>query len=273
MFEIEYIHHDCFLLRSPHCTIVFDYWKDPRSEEGSIPGFFEDIPADLPLYVLVSHFHKDHFNKAIFKWAGQHADIRYIISKDTARHAGHLLRENTLYKGIRPDTSRVSILKCGEVYSDDIVSIKAFGSTDIGNSYAVEIKSEGFKVFHAGDLNCWSWRDESSKEEIEAAESAFRNELRPIAEEYPYFDVAMFPVDSRLGSGYCQGAFEFVRAVRVARFFPMHFELADNPELLEKRHSDAGKFENYAAPYGEYILLSARGDRIAFHLNHDDNLA
>ncbi|MDE6273076.1 MAG: MBL fold metallo-hydrolase [Muribaculaceae bacterium] len=263
MFELEYIYHDCFLLKSGDCTIIFDYWKDPKQSENNTPSFFDEIPSDRPLYVIVSHFHKDHFNKEIFGWAEIHQDIRYIISKDTARHAGHLLRDNTLYKGSRPDVSRVTVLRKGEEYSDNILRIKAFGSTDIGNSYALEIKSQGLKIFHAGDLNCWTWRDESTKEEIDAAELAFRKEIKPIAEEYPEFDVVMFPVDSRIGTGYAQGALEFVRVIKVAHFFPMHFELADSQEELEKRKADASRFLDYAAQDGEYIALTRRGDCFA----------
>ena len=35
-------------------------------------------------------------------------------------------------------------------------------------------------IFHAGDLNLWHWRQESSLREIEAAEEAFRAACEPI---------------------------------------------------------------------------------------------
>lgn len=261
MFEIEYIYHDCFLIITPEAALIFDYWKPPVQDGGVIPHFFRRIPQDRPLYVFVSHFHKDHYNKDIFSWPEIHPNIQFILSKDTARHAGHILRADTLYKGKRPESSTVHILKKGEDFQDEILTIKAFGSTDIGNSYAIEVNESGLKIFHAGDLNCWSWRDESTPEEIAEAEKAYRMELDPIAKEYPELDIVMFPVDSRIGTGYYEGAARFVKAIRVKHFFPMHFELADSQEELEKRKADAIAFEKYASGDGEFIGLRASGDR------------
>lgn len=261
MFELTYIHHDCFLLSTPECALIFDYWKDPEVPSGDVPAFIKELPGEIPLYVFVSHFHKDHFNKEIFGWIDRHPSIRFILSKDTARHARHILREGTLYRGPRPDISSVTILKKGESFADTILKVDAFGSTDEGNSYAVTLLSSRLKVFHAGDLNCWTWRDESTAQEIADAENAFRGELMPIAEAFPQFDIAMFPVDSRIGSGYAEGAAEFVRTVQVKHFFPMHFELADSEEERVKRKMDARNFNLYAADKGEYIALTSRGDK------------
>ncbi|MDE6329528.1 MAG: MBL fold metallo-hydrolase [Muribaculaceae bacterium] len=260
MFELTYIHHDCFLLMTPECSLVFDFWKDPESRGASLPAFLRTIPGDRPLYVFVSHFHKDHFNKEIFSWVGLHPDIRFVISKDVERHARYILRSDSLYRGDKPDSSLVTVMSKMDSFDDGMIHIDAFGSTDIGNSYAVTLKRSGLKVFHAGDLNCWAWRDESSPEEISQAESAFRNELRPIAAAYPEFDIAMFPVDSRIGTGYASGASEFVRLISVKRFFPMHFALGDTPQEIERHRRDAMDFSVYAAPEGEYIALTAPGD-------------
>lgn len=260
MLELTYIYHDCFFLTTPECAVVFDFWKNRSDDEDSDPEFISSLPSQLPLYVFVSHFHKDHFNKRIFKWAEMHDNIQFIISRDTYRHARYLLCEDSLYAGNRPQKSRVTILQPGEEYSDDIISVHAFGSTDVGNSYAVTLSLSGHKIFHAGDLNCWTWRDESTSQEIEEAEEAFRKELHRIVDSYTYFDIAMFPVDSRIGSGYAQGAREFVGAIEIRRFFPMHFELADTDDELKKRKRDAADFNQYAAPRGEYIALMAHGD-------------
>lgn len=273
MYQLTYIYHDCFLLQTPECAIVFDYWKDPDASEQFLPGFLREIPGDCPLYVFVSHFHKDHFNKCIFGWENIHPDIHFVISRDVARHARYLLKEDSLYNGERPESSAVTILSKGERFSDSIIEAEAFGSTDIGNSYAIILKKSGLKVFHAGDLNCWAWRDESTPEEIRAAENAFRSELAPIAAAYPAFDIAMFPVDSRIGSGYAQGAREFASRIAVARFFPMHFTLGDNPEEMARRREDAENFAEYAVGCGEYIALTRRGDscRIEGNPSKDDS--
>ena len=260
MFEVTYIYHDCFLITTPDCALLFDFWKDPAVRDGELPEFLRTLRADIPLYVFVSHFHKDHFNKVIFSWVDVHPDIHFIISKDTARHAGYLLRDESLYRGPKPDVSLVSVLRPGDSFADEKMTVRAFGSTDVGNSYAITLMESGLTIFHAGDLNCWAWRDESTSEEIAAAEQAFENELRPLAEAFPKLDIAMFPVDSRIGSGYADGASRFVRAMRVKHFFPMHFELADTPEQLAQRKRDAIDFKAYAASEGQYIALTSRGD-------------
>ena len=255
MFELTYIHHDCFLLRTPELGIVFDYWFDPACREGDLPAFLKDFPAEMPLYVLVSHFHKDHFNPAVFGWILIHPEIRYIISRDVARHARYMLSPDSRYAGHKVDPSKVTVLTKGEIYSDSLLNVHAFGSTDVGNSYAATIKSQDLKVFHAGDLNCWAWRDESTAEEVRSAENAFRSELRSIANSFPEFDVVMFPVDSRIGTDYAEGARIFADKINVKRFFPMHFTLADD-DMLARRKQDALDFSSYASARGEYIGLA-----------------
>ena len=46
---------------------------------------------------------------------------------------------------------------------------------------------------------------------------------RSFAAAYPHFDAAMFPVDPRLGKDYMRGAQQFVDAIEVDHFIPMHF--------------------------------------------------
>lgn len=268
--SVTYIYHDCFIIKSEECLLIFDFWKNPGDQNEEFPAFLNDIPSDFPVYVFVSHFHKDHFNKIIFLWEKHLNNIIYIISKDTSSHAGYLLKATGNYKGHKPDTSRVKILKNYESYSDVNVSVKAYGSTDIGNSYSVVLNSSDIRIFHAGDLNCWTWRDESSEEEIAEAEKAFRKELYKISEENEAYDIVMFPVDSRIGTGYSQGAREFVNSIKVNHFFPMHFELADTSDELKKRKKDAMNFELYSNGYGEYIALTGSGDRFVKFMKREE---
>lgn len=253
--SLTYIYHDCFLYRTRTAegrdiAILFDYMIDPGK------CLWSHIPENVEVYVLVSHFHKDHFNPEIFRWATHSGGIHYILSRDVARHARHILTPGTLYKGVRPDSSQVTILAKGEKYCDENLEITAYGSTDVGNSYAVCVR-EGDILFHAGDLNLWSWRDESTDEEIAASIRDYERELQPIADNFPVLDFAMFPVDSRIGSRYWEGAEIFLNRINVRRFFPMHFELADNNEQRMQRHSDALRFDLYAPRCGEMIGLTA----------------
>lgn len=271
-FSLQYIYHDCFLLKTfpegdggKGTTIVFDYWKDPLSSGGDkdFPPLLDEIEPDKPLYVVVSHHHKDHFSRRIFLWTQRFPKIQYIISHDTYKAVKYMLREGGNYEGHKPPFSSVHVLKPDEIYDDGNVRIKAFGSTDIGNSYAVE--SDGLKTFHAGDLNAWVWLDESSPEEVKRARDTFAALVDRIKEEFPELDLVMFPVDSRIGREYWWGAYHFVRQIMTKVFVPMHFELVFSEEEKEQRRLDAARFSLFARKdYGTYLqLVSTRSQYLS----------
>jgi len=255
MIQLSYIHHDCFILRTEKFSVIFDYWRMPIEAEASSPLHLVD--KTKPVYVLVSHFHKDHFNPEIFSWRGECVDVRYILSADTARHARKYIREDSIYRGpLRIGAEGVTVLKAGESFSDDLIKVEAFGSTDIGNSYMLTLGS-GRKVFHAGDLNAWVWRDDSTPEEIEQALSDYQREIEAIHRCHDAIDLAMFPVDSRIGSGYAEGASIFVRVFDVGIFVPMHFGLGADAAEMRKYLTDAVRFETYAnTGRGGYAALT-----------------
>lgn len=256
MLELTYIHHDCFLLRTAKAAFVFDYWLDPTASNTEVPEFLSLLNPDMPLYVFVSHHHKDHFNRCIFAWQKLLPQVHFIISRDAAGACRYMLRQGGTYKGFRPTPESVSVMRPGDDWSDNVLSVRAFGSTDTGNSYLLEV--DGRRIFHAGDLNAWMWKDESTPAQVAAAIRDYERCLAPIAEAAPHVDVAMMPVDSRLGSDYWEGAARLVRRIDVAHFFPMHFELADDEEQLRQRRRDAAAFRQYANPdRGEYIALQS----------------
>lgn len=258
MTRITYIWHDCFVIETDEAVLVFDYWEDPRETGGEMPVQLATVAFDKPLYVLVSHHHKDHYNKDIFGWGSRFTDIHYILSRDTARFARHILSGTGTYAGVRPPEGSVTVLAPGDSYDDGRVQVRAFASTDIGNSYYVRLSGKSF--FHAGDLNAWLWRDESTPSEIEAAWNAYDKILTTIALEIHELDYAMFPVDSRIGSGYWEGAKAFAERIPINRFFPMHLAIGNDLEIARHR-TDAARFELYAnRKRGEYILLTAPGD-------------
>ena len=106
------------------------------------------------LYVLASHFHPDHFNKEVLQWREQRPDIIYIFSKDILRHR-RAQKEDAVW------------LKKGEEYKDETLSVRAFGSTDVGVSFLLQ--ASGKKIFHAGDLNNWHWMDEDAIRDLAEA--------------------------------------------------------------------------------------------------------
>lgn len=239
--RLTYIYHSCYLLETDEYKIVIDYYKDSgdKPDHGII---HDQVLADSkPLYVLSSHFHPDHFNRDILLWKAKRSNITYIFSKD--------ILENK-----KADTDDAIYLEKGETYKDDRLTIKAFGSTDVGISFYIE--TAGKRLFHAGDLNNWHWKDESTREEIAEAEDFYERELSDVAKEIGELDFAMFPIDPRLGTDFMLGAIQFINRIRVKQLAPMHFG-----EAYEK----IALFAPYAkAANCHYMQIKEKGQSITF---------
>lgn len=206
MIKVTYLDHSGFTLTLPNVILVFDYYRDPAHALHKILN----ANPDKPVVFFVSHHHNDHYNPGIFEIAQNH-NRTYVLSNDVpARNI--------------PSTLAVQGMSAGD-YVENLpgdISVKAYGSTDEGVSFMVTTK-EGKKIFHAGDLNDWHWQDESTEREVRKADEAFRVIVNRIASETPDIDIAMFPVDARLGSDYARGARIFLDTINVKNFFPMHF--------------------------------------------------
>ncbi|MDD6210118.1 MAG: MBL fold metallo-hydrolase [Bacteroidales bacterium] len=240
--KLIYIYHSCFVIEGESFTIIIDYYKDTgkNGEAGWLHQYLLKRPGNL--YVLVSHAHFDHFNPEIFTWNHNRHDIRYILSGDMARDRKI------------PGQNDIVFLDKLETYKDDLLSIEAFGSTDIGISFLICV--EGKKIFHAGDLNNWHWNEESTQEEVRQAENDYLKELDTLAKVADSLDLVMFPVDPRLGKDYMRGAEQFIHRIRTALFVPMHFD-----ENYEK----AAAFGEYAKAHNcKFVGWTHKGETIDF---------
>ena len=175
--KVTYHHNSGFSVQVGSALFVFDYWEGERRRlspvgqlNTKILSVFEEV------YVFVSHVHADHLDPIIYEWREELPDINYIVSSDLP---------------IGKRGKRIAPLETLELTKD--ISVSAFDSTDLGVSFLVT--AYGMKIFHAGDLNLWHWRQESSLREIEAAEEAFYKACDPIPADV--IDLAMFPVDPR----------------------------------------------------------------------------
>jgi len=220
--KITYVYHSGFIIEGDDFAIIIDYYRD--SEDKATRRVLESFPGKL--YVLATHWHPDHFNREILRWKNIRPDIQYILSRD-------ILKKNLT----APDSG--IFMDKGETWQDVNMLIKAFGSTDIGISFLIE--AEGKKVFHAGDLNNWHWDEESTQEEIQESEHQYLVEIKTLHNETHNLDVAMFPVDCRLGKNYMRGAEQFVDMIKVGTFIPMHFG---------EKFTEANAFEGYAIKAG-----------------------
>lgn len=202
MMTITYYHHSGFSVASGSVLLVFDYWTGKAKK---LPEDRQIKPEFLArfneVYVFVSHEHEDHFDPVIYTWE-QYAPVTYIIADDM------------------PDSARGRRMgPGGQMTLSEHVSVKAYGSTDAGVSYLVDL--DGVKFFHAGDLNFWHWREVSSVREIELADADFRQEVELIQGEE--IDWCFFPVDPRMGMHFDAGANYFMMTVKPRVLTPMHF--------------------------------------------------
>ena len=237
---VTYYHHSGFSVAMDDVLLVFDYWT---GEHGELP---EDKRITLDflkqfrqVYVFISHEHPDHLDPVVFTWRNE-APVTYIVAAD--------MPVGTRGKRMAPGDS---------LTLSPEVSVKAFDSTDLGVSFLVDI--QGVHVFHAGDLNFWHWREESTVKEIEEADDAFRQAVEPIAREK--IDLAFFPVDARQGLMYDAGANYFIMCVKPRLLIPMHFWGRAEIAMEFARRSRCRQTEVMALTrYGEQISLDFTDD-------------
>ena len=207
--KIKYIHHSGFLVEDSTFTLMIDCCGLKRNGP-EVRATNEVDDADKYLYVLASHIHGDHFDPNILSFNG--AQTKWILSADI---------RSSNFVGKAPDRENMYFVARWDVYRDEKVTIKAYGSTDEGVSFYIE--AGGYKIFHAGDLNNWHWNEEETPEDAAKNERYFLDELAHIAREVPSLDAAMFPVDPRLGKDYTRGAEQFLDSIKTGLFIPMHF--------------------------------------------------
>lgn len=188
--KITYIHHSAFLVETGSACLLFDYF------EGNLPS----IPQEKPLYVLSSHNHHDHFSQMIFSL--EHPNITYLLSWDIPE-AG---KSNVHY--LQPD----------ETWSDGILSLETFRSTDEGVAFWCRV--DGREIYHAGDLNHWYWEGEDDQWNADMT-AAYRAEVAKMTGRTA--DVAFIPVDPRLDNWFYLGADDFMSRANAKVLFPMHF--------------------------------------------------
>lgn len=188
--KITYIHHSAFLAETESACLLFDYF------EGQLPSF----PKEKPLYVLSSHSHHDHFSKVIFSL--EHSNITFLVSWDIPE----------------VQMPNVHYLKPYETWSDGILSLETFRSTDEGIAFWCTV--DGKEIYHAGDLNHWYWEGEDEQWNGDMT-AAYRAEVAKMAGRTA--DAAFLPVDPRLENWFYLGADDFMAKADAKHLFPMHF--------------------------------------------------
>jgi L-ascorbate metabolism protein UlaG (beta-lactamase superfamily) len=232
--KITYLFHSGFAVETANHFLIFDYYH-PFHQSNASTITRHDLTFKPATYVFASHNHADHFDRAILKWADL-TTVTYILSNDI-----HLTKPPSRYHTLSPY----------QELALPGLAINTYGSTDQGLSYLV--KTDGLTIFHAGDLNCWRWKEDSLEEQLRA-ETAFQTEIAKIA-GIP-IDIAFFPVDRRLEAYYANGATYFAARLQPKLLIPMHFG-----EDYEATAAFAALAQN--APW-QTVIITHQGQEIRY---------
>ena len=277
---VTYIFHDGFFAECEDCCLLFDYWR------GEMPR----IPQDKPLFVFSSHVHQDHFSFRIFLLAQAHPNATFLLSNDIHRKFNRRAFEKQITAlGVPAEMyERIRFLKAGEEYrfgladgqpygTDDqpaggtdgqtagkgapYLTVHTIKSTDQGCAFLTDTGKE--LLYHAGDLNDWSW-PENTDEVNRTERSDYHREMGRLAEilekkasvrpdrTAPLIDTAFLPLDPKQEQ-FCGAGFDFfMRNVGAKEAWPMH--CWERYDVIDRFLADP-----VSEPYRERVRRPASG--------------
>lgn len=200
MTRATFLAHSGFLVELPSVTLLFDWWK------GELPP----LRPEVPLLVFSSHRHEDHFKPEIFTLDA----AAFLLGKDIK-----LSPRNRERWGLSEEPAAKCIPMGGNETASPLpgVTAETLPSTDEGVAFLVT--ADGQTVFHAGDLNWWHWEGEDLGWNRNM-EVNFKRYTEPLRGRH--IDLAMLPLDSRLGEDGFRGPRYFLELADIRRFLPMH---------------------------------------------------
>jgi len=203
MTRAAFLDHSGFLVETDSAALLFDWWK------GDLPA----LRPGVPLYVFASHAHPDHFDPRIFSLDDGSRDVRFILGRGIK-----LTPRSRERWGVSPETAeRCHILRGGQSLALPCANVEALPSTDEGAAFLAEV--DGQAVFHAGDLNWWHWEGEDKAWNNSMA-ADFKRFAEPLRGRR--IDLAMLPLDPRLGEAGFWGPRYFLELAEIKTFLPMH---------------------------------------------------
>lgn len=242
--RITYIGHSGFLVETGTANFIFDYY------EGEVP----ELNAALPLVVFASHRHRDHYNAEIFDWMERYPDITYVLDKNCGVKWKYRECEK---RGIPLWEHVVSVRKnteCDIVLAGDRhLKLEMLRSTDTGVAFL--IRYEGLVIYHAGDLNCWQWEENSRARNAEM-ERKYRREIDKLSGRS--IDVAFVPLDPGQKTYMDRGMEIFLQKTETKKVFPMHmWGMYEEIQGFCDRHPE---YKNQVVP------IRKEGESFAFSL-------
>lgn len=194
-FQVTFHKHSCFQLEDENCIFLFDW--------------FDEVPPTLDgnkmIYIWNSHKHADHYHASLLELANRYEQIQFIWSREIK---------------MPKNDSRFLAVKRGESY--DIggqypIHVDALASTDIGVAFLIQY--QGWTIYHAGDLNWWSWSGESDAWNHNM-EARFKQIMQQLEGRHIHF--AFVPLDPRQEERFCWGFDYFLQHTKTDYVFPVH---------------------------------------------------
>ena len=203
--QATYIFHSGFLVESHDRYYLFDYYQ------GRIPL----LNSEKPVVVLASHGHKDHYNPEVFE----------LLRQAGAKNVSAVLAKDIPQRKYPPN---INVLKAYAHQTYPLPggdTLETLLSTDSGVAFLLTTK-EG-TIYHAGDLNDWSWEGESAKSNLEM-ETRYRQEIDLLKGRHLNF--AFVVLDPRQEQYRDNGMLYFLRTCEADAVYPMHYW--QKPEVI-----------------------------------------
>lgn len=205
--KVTYVYHSCYVVELEDMVFVFDYFK------GNLPEWGEE----KKVIFFASHKHQDHFTLELFHFAERYNDVTFVLSKDIKftdkylnRHMiSPAIREKIVYVGKNTTTE----LEMGK----ELMKIETLRSTDEGVAFLITYNKK--TIYHAGDLNWWSWTGLTEEENADMAKR-YMDEINRLKERS--IDLAFVVLDPRQEEMYWLGMDYFLKKTDAKIVFPMH---------------------------------------------------
>lgn len=213
--KVTYINHSSFLVETEKQVFLFDYYNPDEAEyeKEKLPGLSQ-VPWEKQVTVFVSHKHHDHFDHRIFDLVYLCPHIQFVLPKDMKMNEAYMSRI-----GIPEEAwDKIKYMGKNELREFTDIRVETLRSTDEGVAFIVAF--EGKEIYHAGDLNWWTWIGETEAE-YEDMTRCFQEEIKKI--QGRCFDAAFLPLDPRQEERFYWGFDYFMKHTQTKMAYPMHF--------------------------------------------------
>ena len=237
---IWYLGNSGWAIRSANHLLIIDFVPGGADVESSLLNgqiVAEELP-DLPITILVSHHHTDHFSPRILDIADGR-DVRFVFGWDAPIETpGHRFTE------------------AGEATLRNI-RVAAIPSTDTGSAFLIE--ANGFRIYHAGDHTA----AETPPEEAFTSGIAELARFAPVDLAFvPIFGCGLPNVESLRG-----GNDWTIERLAPRAVFPIHVRWTGHFYREEKHRLEA------LGLHRQVVATSLPGDRYLYRDGRVDTLA